>query len=132
MAKKTSTPQVDEEFMKEMIAQGFPMKREREREPEPTEELPEPEIVIIPEKPKRRKEIRSEYVDRYFEKVDFTDRQLIYITRETHQKLTDIVNVIGGRQGTISGYIENIIRDHFESFKEEVNALYASRFKKPL
>ncbi|MCP3894089.1 MAG: DUF3408 domain-containing protein [Bacteroides sp.] len=132
MAKKISAPQVDEDFMKEMIAQGFPMKRERD--PEPPQDVPEPEPPIepIPEKLKRRKEIRSEYVDRYFEKVDFTDRQLIYITRETHQKLTDIVNVIGGKQGTISGYIENIIRDHFESFKEEVNALYTSKFKKPL
>lgn len=128
MAKQTTLPQVDEDFMKEMIAQGFPMKRESA--PVLTEPQPEPEP--IPEKPKRKKEVSSEYVEQYFSKVDFTDRQLIYITRETHQKLTDIVNVIGGRQGTISGYLENIIREHFETHKDEVNSLYSSRFKKPL
>ena len=116
--------------MKEVIAQGFPMKREREPEPIVEEPIQEPEL--LPEKPRKRKEVQSEYVERYFEKVDFSDRQLVYITRETHQRLTDIVNVMGGKQGTIGGYMENIIREHFETHKEEINAIYTSRFKKPL
>lgn len=126
MAKQTNNPQVDEDFMKEVIAQGFPMKRERAPEPIVQEQEP------TAEKPKKRKELSNDYIERYFERVDFADRQLIYITRETHKKLTDIVNVIGGRQGTISGYIENIIREHFDTHKDEVNTIYASRFKKPL
>lgn len=130
MAKQTTTPQVDEDFMKEIIAQGFPMKREREPEPIVEEPIQEPEL--LPEKPRKRKEVQSEYVERYFEKVDFSDRQLVYITRETHQRLTDIVNVMGGKQGTIGGYMENIIREHFETHKDEINAIYTSRFKKPL
>lgn len=130
MAKQTKTPQVDENFMKEVIAQGFPMKREREPEPIVEEPIQEPEP--LPEKPRKRKEVQSEYVERYFEKVDFSDRQLVYITRETHQRLTDIVNVMGGKQGTIGGYMENIIREHFETHKDEINAIYTSRFKKPL
>lgn len=130
MAKQTTTPQVDEDFMKEVIAQGFPMKRERE--PEPIVEEPRQEPEPLSEKPRKRKEVQSEYVERYFEKVDFSDRQLVYITRETHQRLTDIVNVMGGKQGTIGGYMENIIREHFDTHKEEINAIYTSRFKKPL
>ena len=130
MAKQTTTPQVDEDFMKEVIAQGFPMKRERE--PEPIVEEPRQEPELVPEKPRKRKEVQSEYVERYFERVDFSDRQLVYITRETHQRLTDIVNVMGGKQGTIGGYMENIIREHFEAHKDEINAIYTSRFKKPL
>lgn len=130
MAKQTTTPQVDEDFMKEVIAQGFPMKREREPESIVEEAIQEPEP--LPEKPRKRKEVQSEYVERYFEKVDFSDRQLVYITRETHQRLTDIVNVMGGKQGTIGGYMENIIREHFENHREEINAIYTSRFKKPL
>ena len=138
MAKQTTTPQIDEDFMKDIISQGFPMKRERERENKTVAPIPEeepeilPEVAITTEKPRRKKEVKSEYVERYFERVDFSDRQLVYITRETHQRLTDIVNVIGGKQGTIGGYIENIIRDHFENHKEEVNTIYASRFRKPL
>lgn len=136
MAKQTSSPQVDEDFMKEIIAQGFPMKREREpqtaiSEPPPAKE-PLVETPQATEKPRKRKEVQSEYVEQYFERVDFTDRQLVYITRETHQRLSDIVNVIGGKQGTIGGYMENIIREHFETHKDEINTIYASRFKKPL
>ena len=42
MAKQTTTPQVDEDCMKEIIAQGFPMKRERESEPIVAEPKQEP------------------------------------------------------------------------------------------
>lgn len=136
MARQTTTPQVDEDFMKEIIAQGFPMKRERETETvisEPIqEEESQREIIQTTEKPRKKKEVKNEYVEQYFERVDFSDRQLVYITRETHQRLTDIVNVIGGKQGTIGGYMENIIRAHFETYKDEINAIYTSRFKKPL
>lgn len=129
MAKRTNSPQVDEDFMKEIIAQGFPKKRETEILASISDEQ-QPELLH--DKPKKRKNINQEYVEQYFQKVDFSDRQLIYITRDTHRKLTDIVNVIGGKHGTLSGYIENIVCEHFETHKEEINTLYSSKFKKPL
>lgn len=141
MAKQNSTPKVDEDFMKELISQGFPMKREKPAFTEPYEVEPEMEevkeeikpLTTKPREPKRRKEQQEgSFSDIFFEKVDFSNRQMTTITRETHQKLTDIVNSLGGKNATIGSYIENIIRKHFENYKEEINALYANQFKSPL
>lgn len=141
MAKQNSTPKVDEDFMKELISQGFPMKREKPAFTEPHEVEPEMEevkeeikpLTTKPREPKRRKEQQEgSFSDIFFEKVDFSNRQMTTITRETHQKLTDIVNSLGGKNATIGSYIENIIRKHFENYKEEINALYANQFKSPL
>ncbi len=143
MAKQNNSPKVDEDFMKELISQGFPMKKEKpitvpqpEVEPEvqPTVQEQEPKLQTSkPREPKRRKEQQEEsFVELFFEKVDFSNRQMTTITRETHQKLTDIVNSLGGKNATIGSYIENIIRKHFENYKDEINALYATQFKSPL
>lgn len=141
MAKQNSTPKVDEDFMKELISQGFPMKREKPAFTEPPEVEPEIDevkeeikpLTTKPREPKRRKEQPGgSFSDIFFEKVDFSNRQMTTITRETHQKLTDIVNSLGGKNATIGSYIENIIRKHFENYKEEINALYANQFKSPL
>lgn len=143
MAKQNNSPKVDEDFMKELISQGFPMKKEKpatvpqpEVEPElqPTVQEQEPKPPTSkPREPKRRKEQQEEsFVELFFEKVDFSNRQMTTITRETHQKLTDIVNALGGKNATIGSYIENIIRKHFENYKEEINTLYATQFKSPL
>lgn len=141
MAKQNNTPKVDEDFMKELISQGFPMKREKPAFTEPPEVEPEMEEVkeeikppiTKPREPKRKKEQpEGSFSEIFFEKVDFSNRQMTTITRETHQKLTDIVNSLGGKNATIGSYIENIIRKHFENYKEEINALYANQFKSPL
>jgi len=43
-----------------------------------------------------------------------------------------IVNMIGGRKTNLSSYVENIILQHLESYKEEINEMYENKFKKPI
>ena len=136
MAKQTTIPKVDEDFMKEVISQGFPMKKESSNEKQLSTIIKEDEPAIetskIKEPQKRRRLEQSEYRETYFEKVDLTDRQSIYISRETHLTLLSIVNVIGGHKANISSYVENIILHHLESHKDEINNLYENKFKKPI
>ena len=136
MAKQTTIPKVDENFMREVISQGFPMKKESSNEKELSTIIKEDEPAIetpkIKEPQKRRRTEQSEYRENYFEKVDLTDRQSIYISRETHLTLLSIVNVIGGHKANISSYVENIILHHLESHKDEINNLYENKFKKPI
>ena len=54
------------------------------------------------------------------------------ITRDTHQKLSQIVSLIGGKNGTIGSYIENIIRRHFDLYRDEINTLCERKPQKPL
>ena len=132
MAKQNGTlPKIDEDFMRELISQGVPVKQDNDR----TDDVPQETLAetVQAEKPTPRKRRNSpdDYRETYFQKVELTDRQPLYVSRTTHEKLMRIVTVIGGRKVTVSSYVENILTRHFEQYQDEINALYESNFQKP-
>ena len=138
MAKQSGgKPQIDEDFMKEIITQGLPVKKQEM--PSVAVETPDkPEIKAEPKEEKavkeparRKKNTPGDYRETYFMRVDLTDRQPLYVSRTTHEKLMKIVTVIGGRKATVSSYVENILLRHFDQFQDEINELYESKFEKP-
>lgn len=139
MAKQSSgRPQIDEDFMKEIISQGVPVRRdippiEPSQEEVETPEPPKAETVQAEKStPRKRKNQSGDYRETYFQKVELIDRQPLYVSRSTHEKLMRIVTVIGGRKATASSYVENILLQHFEQHQEEINTLYESQFQKPI
>ena len=141
MAKQNGgMPKIDENFMKELISQGVPAKRENLPDDAPlpggekviTQEGQQEEVVQVEKPtPRRRKGGTGDYRETYFQKVELADRQPLYVSRSTHEKLMRIVTVIGGRKVTVSSYVENILLRHFEQYQDEINALYESHFQKP-
>ena len=152
MAKQSGgKPQIDEDFMKEIISQGLPVKKQEtstvtvkteietpDKTDDKTETADKPEIKTEPKEEKavkeparRKKNAPGDYRETYFMRVDLTDRQPLYVSRTTHEKLMKIVTVIGGRKATVSSYVENILLRHFEQFQDEINELYESKFEKP-
>ena len=151
MAKQSGgKPQIDEDFMKEIISQGLPVKKQEmpsvavETPDKPddktgtVETADKPEIKAEPmeekavkEPARRKKNTPGDYRETYFMRVDLTDRQPLYVSRTTHEKLMKIVTVIGGRKATVSSYVENILLRHFDQFQDEINELYESKFEKP-
>lgn len=144
MAKQSGgKPQIDEDFMKEIISQGLPVKKEETpsvtmETPDKPETADKPEIKAEPKEEKavkeparRKKNTPGDYRETYFMRVDLTDRQPLYVSRTTHEKLMKIVTVIGGRKATVSSYVENILLRHFDQFQDEINELYESKFEKP-
>lgn len=138
MAKQSGgKPQINEDFMKEIISQGLPVKKQEM--PSVAVETPDkPEIKAEPKEEKavkeparRKKNTPGDYRETYFMRVDLTDRQPLYVSRTTHEKLMKIVTVIGGRKATVSSYVENILLRHFDQFQDEINELYESKFEKP-
>ena len=148
MAKQSGgKPQIDEDFMKEIISQGLPVKKQET--PSVTVETPDkpddkPETVnkeeiraepkeekTVKEPARRKKNAPGDYRATYFMRVDLTDRQPLYVSRTTHEKLMKIVTVIGGCKATVSSYVENILLRHFDQFQDEINELYESKFEKP-
>ena len=128
MAKQSGgKPQIDEDFMKEIISQGLPVKKQET----PTVAVEPKEEKAVKEPARRKKNAPGDYRETYFMRVDLTDRQPLYVSRTTHEKLMKIVTVIGGRKATVSSYVENILLRHFEQFQDEINELYESRFEKP-
>ena len=144
MAKQSGgKPQIDEDFMKEIISQGLPVKKQEtpmvaiptevktkaetpdipanvpEQEPKrETENVKEEKAAKEPAR--RKKNAPGDYRETYFMRVDLT-----------HEKLMKIVTVIGGRKATMSSYVENILLRHFDQFQDEINELYESKFEKP-
>lgn len=144
MAKQEKV-QVDEDFMKEIISQGLPMKQEippktvsKEPDtPEVTQETVEepvrqPEAKPIRETTRRKKSTPADYRETYFQKMELPDRQPIYVSRSTHEKLMKIVMVIGERKATVSSYVETIILNHFDQYQDEINELYKKTFESPI
>ena len=136
MAKQTNIPKVDEDFMREVISQGLPMKRDTTIENERTIIIEENESAIetseVIEALNEEQAEELDYCETYFKKVDLSYRKSICIAKETHSTLLTIVNMIGGRKTNLSSYVENIILQHLESYKEEINELYESKFKRPI
>jgi len=136
MAKQTNIPKVDEDFMREVISQGVPMKRDAILENGRTIIIDENESAIetsdVIEAPNEEQAEEVDYCETYFEKVDLTYRQSICLSKETHSTLLNIVNIIGGRKTNLGSYVENIILRHLESYKEAINEMYENGFKRPI
>lgn len=144
MAKQEKV-QVDEDFMKQIISQGLPVKQEIppkivSKEPDKPEIIQEameepvrqPEEKTIREATRRQKSTPADYREIYFQKIELPDRQPIYVSRSTHEKLMKIVRVIGERKATISSYVETIILHHFEQYQDEINELYRKTLERPI
>ena len=142
MAKQNGTlSKIDEDFMRELISQGVPAKQDKQPEdiPNPGGETGIPQegqqtetVRMEKPTPRRRKGGSGDYQETYFQKVELADRQPLYVSRTTHEKLMRIVTVIGGRKVTVSSYVENILLRHFEQYQDEINTLYESHFQKPV
>jgi len=136
MAKKTTIPKVDEDFMREVISQGFPMKKESLKGKDISVIIKEDKPAVKTRKtrntPKQKQIEQTDYMEIYFEKINLTNRQQVSISKETHLTLFSLVSMIGGHGATISSYIENIILQHLESYKEELKDMYETQCKKPI
>ena len=142
MTKQNGTlPKIDEDFMRELISQGVPTKQDKQPEdiPNPGGETGIPQegqqtetVRMEKPTPRKRKGGSGDYRETYIQKVELADRQPLYVSRTTHEKLMRIVTVIGGRKVTVSSYVENILLRHFEQYQDEINALYESHFQKPV
>ena len=119
MTKQNGTlPKIDEDFMRELISQGVPIKQDNDRTDDvPQETLAETAQAEKPT-PRKRRNSPGDYRETYFRKVELTDRQPLYVSRTTHEKLMRIVSVIGGRKVTVSSYVENILLRHFEQYQD--------------
>ena len=130
MAKQSGgMPKIDEDFMKELISQGVPSKQDNNKTNDVPQETQTETVQVEKPTPRKRKGGSGDYRETYFQKVELADRQPLYVSRTTHEKLMRIVTVIGGRKVTVSSYVENILLRHFEQYQDEINTLYESHFQ---
>lgn len=158
MKKKTDKP-IDEELLMRMMA-GETEKPERNEdavttgraepeEPEVEEQATEKDKEVtaakaetVPtEKPtdgkaadgKRRKAKQAADYDTTFLKgMDIPARygKPVYVRREYHERIGKISMMLTGGKVSLSAYIDNVLAQHFEQYREEIEAAYAGKMDK--
>lgn len=66
------------------------------------------------------------YIFTYLKSADFPARtcKSAYIRDEHHERIRRIVHVIGRNKVTLSGYIDNVLAEHFDNHRDEITKLY--------
>lgn len=155
MKKKTDKP-IDEELLMRMMA-GETEKPERNEdavttgraEPEAEEQATEKDKEVTAAKAegvatekateakatdgKRRKAKQAADYDTTFLKgMDIPARygKPVYVRREYHERIGKISMMLTGGKVSLSAYIDNVLAQHFEQYREEIEAAYAGKMDK--
>ena len=74
-------------------------------------------------KPRRR---RGNYDEVFLNNKDLKARQPVYISKEIHVEIKKVVNLLAltGKEMSVGGYINNVLADHLEQYKEDIDDLH--------
>jgi len=79
----------------------------------------EVEIMIVPEG-----EENPTYKQKFLQTNRMKKRECVYISHATHSKIVKLTKALDGTTITIGGYIDNVLKDHLENHKDEINSIY--------
>ena len=126
---------VDEKYLQQMMAADAPIHRAKSSFVEQAEELsakPEPSEVQ-PEQKRETKDRKrggvnqSDFAELFLKDNRLSDRRMVYVSKDTYEKLIKYVSIISDRKLGIVGYVDNIVSHHIDSYKPAINDLYESR-----
>ncbi|MDR0836395.1 MAG: DUF3408 domain-containing protein [Tannerella sp.] len=79
------------------------------------------------EKPKEEKRTKragqQEYESLFIRESDFPPARFgksVYIRKEYHDRISQIISVIGANEVSLFGYIDNVLTHHFENFGDDI------------
>lgn len=138
--KKRLTPDIDEEKMMNLMADGVRKEGFNIPEKEISTQKPEQEKAV--KKTKKEKLLKKErsrtkgysqtdYEEIFFKDVKSTARhgKSVYIDPDHHKKLSRIVQVIGDDNITIYAYLYNLVDHHFGEFEEQITTSFNEKNK---
>lgn len=148
MAKRIDTNGIDPDLV---INSAKPSYREKTLAPyDPSASVPSPEQVpeqppaeeTIPVKEKetpreetRRRKPKAEpqdYVTLFLQEAAITARsgKTVYVCQEHHDRIANILHVIGKKEVSLFSYIYNVLEHHFATYQDEITELYDNNIKK--
>lgn len=151
MKKQQTDKFIDEELLMRMMAgetekpQGngdAPGTEETGQETEEPEQETEKRETAVPannvaiEKAsdgKRRKAKQAvDYDTTFLKGMDIPARygKPVYVRREYHERIAKISMMLTGGKVSLSAYIDNVLAQHFEQYREEIEAAYAGKMEK--
>ena len=101
---------------------------ERSTPAHPPEKADEPKEEVIsaappapaPRKAKSYKEDLAAFRETYLQPARISHRKAVYVSDETQQRLDFVVRRIGLRGASISGYVERVLREHLDGYKDSI------------
>ena len=107
--------------------------------PEP-EQVPAEETIPVKEKETPREETRrrkpkaepQDYVTLFLQEAAITARsgKTVYVCQEHHDRIANILHVIGKKEVSLFSYIYNVLEHHFATYQDEITELYDNNIKK--
>ena len=70
-------------------------------------------------KTRDRKQL-SEFQGKYLQPFRNSHRKAVYVSEETQRKLDFVVRKIGEQGASVSGYVEQVLREHLDQYKDDV------------
>lgn len=127
--RKKVTPEIDEELMMSIMADG--VKKEGLKPPPETTDEPAEEKPVVRERSRPKKINDKDYEQLFFRKAETNARngKTVYIRPDFHEKLTRIVQVIGEDKLSIYAYLDNVLEYHFQEFGEQITGSFNNKYK---
>jgi hypothetical protein len=91
-----------------------------EKADEPKEEVISAAPASFPRKAKSHKEDLAAFREMYLQPARISHRKAVYVSDETQQRLDFVVRRIGLRGASISGYVERVLREHLDGYKDNI------------
>jgi len=66
----------------------------------------------------------ASYQEQYLKPIELDRRRCVYISKGNHDVLTSLIRSLNVKGLTIGGYIDNVISEHIQKHKAEINHLY--------
>ena len=101
---------------------------ERSTPAHPPEKADEPKEEVISaalpapvhRKAKSHKEDLATFRETYLQPARISHRKAVYVSDETQQRLDFVVRRIGLRGASISDYVERVLREHLDGYKDSI------------
>ena len=122
MVKKPKV-EVDEGLVRQVIAGQLPLTTKVTREIEEAQDIPTP----APEPRRRRTMVIPDFEQTYMTRHDIHVRSALYVSIDTKRKVLEVVKKIGSEYMTATSYVENIVRQHLELYKDDINRIYKQK-----
>ena len=91
-----------------------------EKADEPKEEVISAAPASVPRKAKSHKEDLAAFRETYLQPARISHRKAVYVSDETQQRLDFVVRRIGLRGASISGYVERVLQEHLDGYKDSI------------
>jgi hypothetical protein len=105
--------------------------RKKEKKPKAEKEISKEEIKVQKPTKRKKKQRETDYISLFMSNSDIKARsgKLVYIRPEYHEKVSKIIHIIGENEISIFSYIDNVLKNHFEEFQEEITENYRENNK---